>query len=129
MILVKPATDCAHGVTSKRRTSVFPPLRLRQTSAGKYNRKLRVEFFAVGQEIHGDKYVLLDRQESSFTPSKDNDGSHEFSGRSVEIPDFTFDEIRRGEKPHGYLVTVSDPRGEISAHKESSAWLYEILKV
>ncbi|RKZ06544.1 hypothetical protein DRQ32_11005, partial [bacterium] len=46
--------------------------RLKQTSAGEYNHELKIEFFAVGEEVDGDNYILFDRQESSFTPCKEN---------------------------------------------------------
>jgi len=102
-------------------------VRLKQTSAGAYNHELCVEFFAVGEEIHGNRYVLLDRQKSCFIPTEKNARTHEFSGRPVEIPNFTLrrEGQHRGEKPYGYLITVTDSRGIIIQHKESNPWLYE----
>jgi len=103
-------------------------VKLKQTSAGVYNHELCVEFFAVGAEIHGDRYVLLDRQKSFFTPNKENGRSNEFTGRSVEIQDFEMYGQRRGEKPYGYVITVTDSRGKIIRHKATSEWLYENLE-
>lgn len=34
---------------------------------------------------------------------------------------------RRGEKFHGYIIVVTDERGAIIAHEESSNWLYNHL--
>ena len=78
-------------------------------------------------EIHGDKFRLLDRQASFFTPNKENERSLSFGGRTVKLPNFTLEEIRRGEKPEGYLVTIADSRGKIIQHQETSPWLFENL--
>ncbi len=101
-------------------------VRLKQKSAGAYNHELTVEFFAIGKEIHGDRYVLLDRQKGCFAPTAEN--SYELIGKPVRIPDFTLDTLHRGIKKSGYLVTVTDSRGKIILHKESSPWLYENLE-
>ncbi|MEN8254627.1 MAG: SHD1 domain-containing protein [Verrucomicrobiota bacterium] len=106
-------------------------VRLKQKSAGAYKHKLHVEFFAVGKEIAGNRYILLDRQKSHFTPNAENQRSHEFSGRRVRLLDF----VSRwaagrhfGERGYGYLVTVTDLRGKIIGHEESNEWLYENLE-
>ena len=100
----------------------------KQTSNATYNHELTVEFFAIGQEIHGDKYQLLDRQKASFIPSKENDRSIKFTGRKVELPNFILEYIHRGIENHGYLITVTDERGEIVAHKTTAKWLYENIE-
>ncbi len=100
--------------------------RLKQTSAGKYSQQLKVEFFAVGEEVNGDNYILLDRQVSTFTPSRENERSHEFSGDKVmlEVRDWTwFADLYGGEKYGGYLVLVTDQRGEIIDIGASHKWL------
>lgn len=103
-------------------------VRLKQKSAGAYNHELRVEFFAIGREIHGNQFVLLDRQESYFTPNKENQRSHGFGGKSVELPDFTLEDIHRGIKPYGYLVVITDRRGEIIEHTGTGKWLFENIE-
>jgi hypothetical protein len=100
--------------------------RLRQASAGEYNHELHVEFFAIGKEARGDNYVLLDRQESSFTPGRENGRSHEFSGNKVmlKICDWTwFADIYKGVKYGGYLVLVTDERGKVIDVGTSHNWL------
>jgi len=100
--------------------------RLKQVSAGEYNHELKVEFFAVGEEIDGDNYILLDRQESRFTPTKENERSHTFSGKTVTLMDINhINNQRRGEKYGGYLVVVTDSRGKIIDHGTSHKWLFE----
>ncbi len=102
--------------------------KLKQTSVGTYNHELKVEFFAVGASINGQDHILLDHQESSFTPTKENQRSHKFSGRSVETIDFTLDGIRQGIRYKDYLVVVTDERGKIIAHAGSGKWLFENLE-
>ncbi|RKX40518.1 MAG: hypothetical protein DRP64_12525, partial [Verrucomicrobia bacterium] len=101
-------------------------VRLKQMSAGKYNQELKVEYFAIGEEINGDNYILLDRQESAFTLTKENGYTHEFSGGKVmlEVRDWTFfADLYKGEKYGGYLVLVTDQRGEIIDVGSSHKWL------
>jgi len=101
--------------------------RLKQTSAGEYSHELKVEFFAIGEEVDGDNYILFDRQESRFTPGKENRRSHTFSGKTVPVREFTFINNHRGSKYGGYLVVVTDERGVIIDHGASSKWLIGIL--
>jgi len=101
---------------------------LKQTSAGLYRHGLHVEFFAIGEEIDGDNYILLDRQESHFTPSKENQQSIAFSGENITLIDYRLWDgatTRRGEKYGGYLVVVTDVRGEIVAHSSPYKWIFE----
>jgi hypothetical protein len=98
---------------------------VKQTSATTYNHELTVEFFAIGKERYGDKYILLDRQESRFVPSRENQFTHRFTGNTVRHPYFTLYEIERGVEDSDSLIVVTDKRGEIIAHKASAKWLYE----
>jgi len=106
--------------------------RLKQESAGEYNHELHVEFFAIGEEVNGDNYILLDRQESFFTPTKENGRSHEFSGDEVmlEVRDWTFfADLYKGEKYGGYLVLVTDERGKIIDVGSSHKWLPDLAEI
>ena len=101
--------------------------RLKQTSAGEYIHELKVEFFAIGEEIEGDNYILLDRQESRFIPTKENERSHTFSGDTVALRTNTIFSERRGQKYGGYLVLVTDERGIIVDYGTSHKWLLELV--
>ncbi|MEN8255529.1 MAG: hypothetical protein ABFR33_08675, partial [Verrucomicrobiota bacterium] len=109
--------------------------KLKQTSAGEYNHELKVELFAIGEELDGDNYILFDRQESRFTPSKENGRSHRFAGKTVRLRNYVInpkDPLRRGEKYGGYLIVVIDERGKVVAHASPYKWMfgiYEKLKV
>ena len=102
--------------------------KLKQSSAGAYNHELKVEFFAIGEEIDGDNYILFDRQESRFTPNRENERSHAFSGKVVPVREWTHDRnYQRGQKYGGYLVVVMDERGKIIDTGSSHKWLPGIV--
>ncbi len=101
--------------------------RLKQTSAGQYNHELKVEFFAIGEEIEADNYILFDRQESRFTPTKENGRSHTFSGKTIPLRESVIFTERRGQKYGGYLVVVTDERGMIVDYGASHKWLMDIV--
>lgn len=108
---------------------------VRQTSSGSYTHELQVEFFAIGTEIHGDRYILLDRQAQAFTPTKENSRSTEFKGKTVSLTDYiikqgndnrgTLRQEHRGRKYSSYLVVITDSRGKIVAHETPKKWLFE----
>jgi len=101
--------------------------KLRQTSAGSYNHELHVEFFAIGREVMGDKYILLDWQENRFVPNEENKRSHAFSGKTASTCACVVMTDLRGSKYYGYLVVVTDERGKIIQHAASNEWLFENL--
>jgi len=104
--------------------------KLAQTSAGIYSHELKVEFFALGSEVNGDNFILLERQDSLFTPTEENRRSHTFQGDTVTLVQtvayFGRGELR-GRKYGGYLVVVTDERGQIVDHGASNKWLLGIL--
>jgi len=104
--------------------------KLAQTSAGEYNHGLKVEFFAIGEETNGDNFIMLDRQQSNFTPTKENGRSHAFRGGKITLVQTVAYDGRgeiRGLKYGGYLIVVTDERGQIIDHGTSNKWLLGIL--
>ena len=101
--------------------------KLKQVSAGKYNHELKVEFFAIGEEYDGDNYILFDRQESRFTPTKENGRSHAFHGDTIRLTRRFLGIQNRGQKYGGYLVVVTDERGMVVDFGASHKWLVDIL--
>ena len=102
--------------------------KLKQRSAGDYNHELIVEYFAIGKELLGDKYILLDRKSGTFTPTKENGRSHTFKGDPIEMIEYInegFDTEPRGRRPDGNLVIITDERGQIIQYKASKSWLWE----
>jgi len=110
----------------------FYGAQLKQTSAGKYNHELQVELFAIGKQRSrpGAKYILLDHQKTVFTPSKEDLRFYEFrSKREVVLTNYV-DEYSTpfGEEYSGFLIIVTDARGEVISVKSSNNWLVENLE-
>lgn len=104
-------------------------VRIRQDDRREYPYELKVEYWAIGEEVktYGNKYVLLDRGESSYVPTSENKRSHQFTGKEVELMQHVYDDDKRGLDYFGYIITVTDIRGEVILHLESNKWLYEAL--
>lgn len=99
--------------------------KVRQTGARSYDHELTVEYFAIGKELIGNAYILLDRRSETFTPTKENNRSMAFSGDKIEFMEYIFDQQRRGKKYVGNLVTVTDKRGKVIQYSASSSWLWD----
>jgi len=107
--------------------------KIKQTSTKSYDQELQIEIFAIGAEFGGNSYILLDRQKHSFTPTKENQRSARFEGKTVVLTDYligndTIGRQHRGRKYASYLVVVTDSRGKIIAHETSKKWLFENLE-
>jgi len=100
----------------------------KQTSAGIYNHDLQAEMFVIGKQRgkrHADdRYSLLDRQQTAFSSTRENDRFYEFSSEREVVMDCS----RNPVKYHGYLITVTDSRGEMIAVETSHEWLAKNLK-
>ncbi|MDF7807742.1 SHD1 domain-containing protein [Pontiellaceae bacterium B12219] len=101
--------------------------KIRQTSTQPYGFGLTAEMFVIGDEIGGNKNILLDYQKSDFRLDADNDFSFEFSGRPVELFDYTVNNERRGQRYSGFLIVITDTRGKIIAYQTPSENLYRNL--
>ncbi len=115
---------------------VAPPVRgnfytfsasIEKTSTGAYNHPLTAEFFAIGDEIGGNKHILLDHQRADFVLSEENDYTFEFSGPQVELLDYTINSERRGQRYGGFLIIVKDSRGEVIAYQTPRESLFRNL--
>ena len=101
---------------------------LRQIGSDRYNHELNIEYFAVGEEIDGDNYVLLDHQEARFTPTKENAGKFKFQGDPVRLKAWAIWEDyspMRGVKYGGFLIIIKDERGRVVQYKASHEFLYK----
>ncbi|MDF7807741.1 SHD1 domain-containing protein [Pontiellaceae bacterium B12219] len=101
--------------------------RVKQTSTRPYGQPLTIEYFAIGDEIGGQKNILLDYQRDSFSLTEENDYSFELSGPPVELIDYNLNEERRGKRYSGFLVVITDSRGEVIAYQTPSENLYRNL--
>lgn len=101
-----------------------------KSSSPKYNHALRVEYWVLGSEIGGNKYMLLDHETGSFVPSAQPKETYSFSGKPVALYDWVLSHIynqRRGERYEGFLITVTDERGKIVAERSQPTWLFKNL--
>jgi hypothetical protein len=105
-------------------------VKIKQKSSGKYNYPVTVEYFAIGEEVDGDNYILLARESDTFTPIEENNKSHEFYGNPVRVDRMATRASAplRGCKYGGFLITMTDARGKIIQHKTSSDFLFDILE-
>lgn len=103
--------------------------KVKQSSPGAYRHKLEIEFFAIGKEADGNNYILLDRQSGSFVPADMPDRNFRLTGKKVLLYDYShlYDSLRGG-KYSTYLITVTDQRGVIIAHKTPKKWLFDNLE-
>jgi len=103
-------------------------VKIKQLDSTAYNHELKIEYFAIGEQYHDDqKKILLDRQTSLFTPSVENERTHRFSGDPVAVMSYEALAQMNGNKYKGNMVVVTDERGEVIHHSESSPWLFENL--
>lgn len=95
-----------------------------------YKHELRVEYFAVADQVDGDNHILLEHQESRFTPDEENKGIHTFYGEEVRVVSSALrqDNPMRGAEYGGFLIVITDKRGKVVQYKASHEWLYEKLE-
>ena len=104
--------------------------KIKQKGMKPYNHPLTIEYFAVGEEVDGDNYVLFDRGESTFTPSPENKLSHDFFGDKVDVMTWAMaaDRPMHGTKYGGFLITIKNERGKIIQHKVTHDFLLENIE-
>lgn len=109
---------------------------IKQTGSGDYPYPLTAEVFAVGQEIKGDRYILLDRFYSSFTLTGYRSEFEFHSKRIIRMTDMWGTPTgntglilfsRRGEQYYGFVIVVKDKRGKIIAADASNDWMLDHL--
>jgi len=104
---------------------------IKQKSPGDYPYPLTVDVYVFGEEIKGDRYILLDRFSSPFTLKEKNKSVFEFySNRTVRMTDMwdapfagLYCFTRRGEQYFGFLIVVKDKRGKVIAIDASNDWM------
>jgi len=103
-------------------------VKIEKTNQKPYSRALRVELFTIASEMDGNNYILMDRTEGVFTPSKENGECYELWGHGFYLRDY-IDGVgdRRGERLKGHMIVVTDERGEIVAKDISNDWMLDNL--
>jgi hypothetical protein len=98
---------------------------LEQVDSKDYPHPLTVEYFAIADELHGDRYRLLDYGKEVFIPSEFRRNSFTFRGRKLRtqkqaILPWT---PLRGYDYCGRLVVITDERGKVIQHWSSRKFL------
>ncbi len=110
-------------------THITLGVKIEQLRKKPYARELKVELFSIASEIDGNNFVLLDRQEGTFTLSAENGGTHEFWGKTADMRDYKdWEGNRRGRRFKGHMIVVTDERGEIIAHDLTNDWFLDIIE-
>jgi hypothetical protein len=98
--------------------SIMVEVSLRKTSSEKYDPELVMELFLIGRTKQLNRYVIVEKAESTFSFSDKNKGLHTYSCGPVDIRSMAGNR-RAGSEYDGYLAVVRDRRKEIVATKAS----------
>ncbi|MEN8254825.1 MAG: SHD1 domain-containing protein, partial [Verrucomicrobiota bacterium] len=110
-------------------TRITLGVKIEKATRKPYARMLKVELFSIAYERDGDNYVLLDRQEGTFTLSEENDQTHVFWGKGAYMRDYAdYAGIRRGQKFKGHMIVITDERGEIIAKDITNDWFLDVIE-
>ena len=137
-----PKLDINFGKTTKVRefgntnSGDLPPVkgnfytfstRIKQTSNQPYGLGLTAEYFVIGDEVGGNKHIMLDYQKAAFTLTEENDFTFSISGPQIELLDWIINGQLRGQKYGSFIVVVTDSRGEVVSYKSPRNTLYQNL--
>lgn len=104
---------------------------IKQTGSGEYPYPLTVEVFVIGEEIKGNRYILLDRFSSPFRLTDRHRSRFEYeSERTVRMTDMWDNSVyhsRRGEQYFGFIIVVKDRRGKVISVDSSNDWMLDHL--
>jgi hypothetical protein len=101
--------------------------RIKQLSTRPYKHDLTVEFFVIGEEKNGDKHILLEYIKENLRLEEGSGSQFMISSRTVELMEFVANGELRGETYTGYLIMVTDSRGEVIAHKtKKEEWFNQV---
>ncbi|MDF7822452.1 SHD1 domain-containing protein [Pontiellaceae bacterium B12227] len=89
---------------------------VKQKSNKPYRHDLQMELFIIGEEKAGDKFILLDYQKETFRLEEGSSSVFELKSRQVELIEFEMNGQLRGEVYRGYMMIVTDSRGEVIAY-------------
>jgi len=101
---------------------------IKQRSTRQYNAELIAELFVYADEIDGDNHILLDYQKVPFRLPDGSKSIVEIKGARVELTDFVIAGQRRGETYGGFILVVTDQRGEVVEYTTSSEDLYNQIE-
>ena len=133
-----PDLELALGKSSTQR--VYPPTysqqelprqtlfkftaRVRQKSGRIYHRPLTLEMFLIGKENAGDKYVLYEYRKEEFSLPEGSGSIFELRTDEIPVTEYVQNAQLRGDAYAGYILVVTDIRGQVIASKaKKEDWL------
>ncbi len=105
-------TGGRQGGSEIRVQSVRANVSMRKTSSQPYDADLKLTVFLVGRTVQLDRYVILDRLDSTFRFTEENKGDCSFSCGPVDLR-YVTGSRKAGSKYEGYIVVIRDARNEI----------------
>ncbi len=95
--------------------------------ASQYDFPVTVEYHAIGEEVDGNNFVLLERNQQTFNPADYNRKTFSFKGQPVRLRRMAYRSTApvRGTRYSGYVVTITDKRGVIIDYDASNEFLFE----
>lgn len=98
--------------------------KVKQVSGKAYSHPLTLEFFTIGEENNGDKNILYSYQKESFTLAEGSGSTFTISTDEIGVVAYISNGQRCGETYKGYMMIITDERGEIIASKSTrDDWL------
>lgn len=134
-----PILELSFGKTSSQR--MYPPTygpnaelprqthyeftaKIRQKSSKLYNQALTAELFIISEEHIGDKRILNSYMRENFHVPDGSGSTFELKTETVVVTEFISNGQLQGERYDGYMIIITDSRGEIVAAKATKdAWL------
>ncbi|VGO22291.1 SHD1 domain-containing protein [Pontiella sulfatireligans] len=139
-LLNPPALDVSVSKTTEQRT--YPPtynddelprqtfytftVKIKQTSSKVYTKPLTVELFIIGDENAGDKSILFHYQKEQFYLEQGSASLFEVTTDEITATEFILVGQLRGDAYNGYMVIVTDSRGEVVAYKAKKEEWFKI---
>ncbi|VGO17631.1 hypothetical protein PDESU_06232 [Pontiella desulfatans] len=90
--------------------------RIRKSSSSAYEAELAAELYVIGEHENG--YVVLDKTETAFTFTAGGGKEHVVSSKPITVENISGE--RFGAEYKGYLLVVTDSRGEVVEMKASN---------
>ncbi len=111
---------------------ISPVITVQKVSRRSFTSSLNLEVFLIAQAIENKAYILLSESDFKFLFGPESDSAKEFKPDPVKVTEFVDDTHvdHRGEKYLGYLIVISDARGNVvRTQTDIGAWIEEIAVI
>ena len=107
--------------------------KIKKLDSKPYEHPLRMEYYALADEILGDALCLVDYQQAEFVLNKEEDYRYRMEGNTVQFVEYTVSDwqtrvsVLNGVRYGGNLVVLYDKFGRVLDYTTSNEWLFEHL--